>query len=690
MGPVENFEPDWAGPGDWAAMYRMAGLQVVPSYSPDQANWKRPALADWKSLQEAMVPDATFERWYGPQGEHSRRLNMGILSGRASGNVFVIDLDEYKTPEALGWWRGVMAEHNNDMELETCQQVTGGGGRQLFFRAPADWNAPTNKTPLGVDIRGQGGFAVLPPSRHASGNSYAWKPGAAPWECEIAAAPDWLLRAVSDLVERFGGDANRTPGSGPGIATASPSEDFNAFGARVDGRDHYMRDLIWAAIANWYRECPIPPSEAESHARMREVWAVYERKSKTRLPGDNAAGLEQEGRGATLFAEKWRRAMSKWQTDISEAAKSPLVRDEWREATKPDDIGNADAAAADVFLTLSLADIDALPPPTWLVDGLIPETGLTFIYGKPGKGKSFVTLDLALRVAHGFDWHGKECRQGGVLYVAGEGKGGYRNRVHGWHVHHGLVADCAPFRLLPKAVNLMTPEDVAKLVRTVKAVIGDAKLVIIDTVARALPGAEENASKEMGLFVLACDTIREACGVAVIGVHHSGKDEDRGMRGSSSLEGAGDCVLHLKRKDESNLIEVVTEKQKDGEESKPLFLKMTKVEWIDGLKQASTLVPIASDDSSAAVSAGSGWPDAGMCRRVVNAIEEAWMSGKPWSHSPQSPDRYAPKMMAQRFEIPIKIARDMLEKWLLNDVLSIEIRDAHNKQKGLKVVGLIS
>jgi len=62
-----------------------------------------------------------------------------------------------------------------------------------------------------------------------------------------------------------------------------------------------MRDLIWGAVVNWYRECPIAPNEAEAQARMREVWSVYERKTKTRLAGDNAAGLETEGRGATLF-----------------------------------------------------------------------------------------------------------------------------------------------------------------------------------------------------------------------------------------------------------------------------------------------------------------------------------------------------------------------------------------------------
>lgn len=352
-----------------------------------------------------------------------------------------------------------------------------------------------------------------------------------------------------------------------------------------------------------------------------------------------------------------------------------------------DAVLNDDAPADDIYETLSLSDIDSLPPPTWLVDGLIPETGLTFIYGKPGKGKSFITLDLALRVAHGFDWHGKECRQGGVLYVAGEGKGGYRNRVHGWHQHHGLVADCAPFRLLPRAINFMTPDDVAKLVRTIKAVVGDAKLVIIDTVARVLPGAEENASKEMGLFVAACDAIRETCGVAVIGVHHSGKDEDRGMRGSTALEGAGDCVLHLKRGDDSKLVEVITEKQKDGEEAKPLFLNLDKIEWMDGLKQASTLVPTVAAEAPN----HTHWPDRDTCRRIVQAINEAWLSGKPWSFEPQSKrsGRYAPAIMNTSFKIAISLAENMIETWLMNDVLSVEVRNSDTKMKGLKVIGSI-
>lgn len=363
----------------------------------------------------------------------------------------------------------------------------------------------------------------------------------------------------------------------------------------------------------------------------------------------------------------------------------------WEEAPAPaKSIAEHVAApqdASDIYETLDLASIDALPPPTWLIDGLVPEGGLTFIYGKPGKGKSFFSLDMALRIAHGFDWHGKECKQGGVLYIAGEGKGGYRNRVHGWHLKHGLVPDCAPFRLLPRSVNFMNPEEVAKLVRTVKAVVGDAKLVVVDTVARVLPGAEENASKEMGLFVAACDAIRETCKVAVIGVHHSGKDEDRGMRGSSSLEGAGDCVLHLKRGDDSPVVEVVTEKQKDGEEAKPVYLRLEKVEWMEGLKQASTLVP----EAAKAAPDGDVWPDKDTCRRILNAANEAWISGKPWSFEPQSKrsGRYAPRLINSGFGVTARLAESMIETWLMNDVLSVEVRNSDTKMKGLKVVGSI-
>ena len=235
-----DFDPDFASPAEWARMYRACGLQVIPSYSPSEvargAPWKRPKLTEWSEFQGGLVPDAVFARWYGPAGEHSARDNMGMLTGHASGNVFVIDLDLQKGPAAGEWWRGVLAVHNNGIEPETCWQVTGGGGRQILFRARPDWHAPTNRTSIGVDIRGQGGFAVLPASLHESGQRYRWAPGSAPYETEIATAPEWLLAAIDALVAQHGGDK----GGARETQIAASGVDYDAFGHQRDGREWKM------------------------------------------------------------------------------------------------------------------------------------------------------------------------------------------------------------------------------------------------------------------------------------------------------------------------------------------------------------------------------------------------------------------------------------------------------------------
>jgi hypothetical protein len=695
VGLVESFEPDFAAPGDWAAMYRAAGLQVVPSHLPSEhQNWKRPALADWKSLQEELVPDTTFERWYAARGEHCQRPNMGVLSGRASGNVFVIDLDEYKTPDALAWWQGILAEHNSRIEPETCQQVTGGGGRQLFFRAPPTWQAPTNKTPIGVDIRGQGGFAVLPPSLHVSGQPYAWKAGAAPWECEIAAAPNWLLQEVSELVERFGGDQHRIAGPSPVISTASPTEDFNAFGQRVDNRDHYMRDLIWAAIVNWRRECPIPPTDLESQAKMKEAWAVYERRTKSRLPPvdgmSNADLLEREGRGHTLFVEKWRRAMGKWGTDIAEASQRPLARDEWREATQESVVG-IPTTKTGRFVFEKIGDLRRLPPAQWLVKDWVPEGATGIFYGKWAAGKSFIGFDLALHLAYGMtDWHGAALpgTPAHVLVIAREGHQGFVNRIDAFKKHHGLVDDDDHVTFMRGSVSFMRDEDFAALVDAIKADATPYQLVIVDTVARVLPGVDMNEQQTVTMFMERIGIIGSLTGASTIGVHHQNKTG--GMMGSTFFEANADFVFEVSREGEEGPLatgEIHCTKMKDGEDGWKRAVSYSKIALSILPDGPSSLVVGRIGTAPVAASQGNGWPDKEMCRRVISAINEAWIAGKPWSHSPQSPDRYAPKMMAQRFEIPLKIARDMLEKWLLNDAVSIEMRNSDSKLKGLKVTG---
>ena len=173
---------DFGTSATWAQLYRLRGMQVVPAYKPGEPkhgmSWKRPYLKEWIEYQEALIPDVLFSSWYGTHGQFVSRENMGMITGRASDNLFVIDLDLYKTPAAAAWWNELMMIHNNNMDLITLEQVTGGGGSQKIYRAPPGWTVPNKADPsIGVDIKGQGGFAMLPPSMHESGRAYEWVDG---------------------------------------------------------------------------------------------------------------------------------------------------------------------------------------------------------------------------------------------------------------------------------------------------------------------------------------------------------------------------------------------------------------------------------------------------------------------------------------------------------------------------------
>lgn len=86
----------------------------------------------------------------------------------------------------------------------------------------------------------------------------------------------------------------------------------------------------------------------------------------------------------------------------------------------------------------------------------------------------------------------------------------------------------------------------------------------------------------MNAFVRGCDGLRKAFPEAtVLVVHHPGKDQSRGLRGSLALLGAADTVMILKRS--KNQLQLVTQAQKDGEPAPPIWLRLRPVEVDDGL-----------------------------------------------------------------------------------------------------------
>ena len=220
---------------------------------------------------------------------------------------------------------------------------------------------------------------------------------------------------------------------------------------------------------------------------------------------------------------------------------------------------NGDRPAGDVFELLTFDELLAQPDLSWLIDGMVPE-GFAVIYGAPGTYKSFLALDWALCVATGHPWFGHDVDAGHVVYVAAEGRGGLKQRVLAWWHAHGQP-DLSRARFLPEAVNLLDKQQVQRARRTLALLPEPARLLVVDTMARSLIGGDENAARDVGLFIAAVDGLRQARTALV--VHHAGKDGQD--RGSSALRGAADIMVKTSRDSEGPRATVECDKAKDFE-----------------------------------------------------------------------------------------------------------------------------
>jgi hypothetical protein len=234
------------------------------------------------------------------------------------------------------------------------------------------------------------------------------------------------------------------------------------------------------------------------------------------------------------------------------------------------------------FKIEQLDDIDD-EPVEWLIEGVIPKKAFVALYAPPASFKSFVALDIAECIATGREFLTKQVKhQGAVLYIAGEGHGGIGARIKAMKKHH-LTPAGAPVFFLRKQINLRSSAtDIQDLIQAVDDIQAthdiQFELVVIDTLARAFGGGNENASEDMGAFITAAGAIQGRYNCALLVVHHAGKDATKGLRGHSSLLGAVDTELEIIRIEDAPKGILHISKQKDGEDGQRYGFQMISVE----------------------------------------------------------------------------------------------------------------
>lgn len=164
-----------------AILYARRGIPVFPC----EPGGKRPLTAN--GFWEATTDERELARWW----RRWPRANVAIPTGRSSG-LLVLDVDAGEGLQSVA-----ELELSRGQPPKTAKASTGGGGEHLYFRYPTQrelraaglyWEKVRNSQGLlgeGLDVRGEGGYVVAPPSRTL--RAYEWSDSSPP------ASPSWLL-----------------------------------------------------------------------------------------------------------------------------------------------------------------------------------------------------------------------------------------------------------------------------------------------------------------------------------------------------------------------------------------------------------------------------------------------------------------------------------------------------------------
>ena len=269
---------------------------------------KHPRLSAWQ--RKATTDPQQIRRWW----SREPRANIGIATGELSG-LLVLDVDVGDGKPGLASLGELEARHG--ARPRTWEVQTGGGGLHVYLRHPGGDRRIGNRAGIlpGLDLRGDGGYVVAPPSLHASGRRYTWlEAGDAP---EVPAPAGWLL-AVLDAVDEKPGDRRRHNGAarrGGGATTGGPSTPY--------GR---------AAMEDECRALAEAPKGTRNHALNRSAFSLAQLVAGEELDAAGArAALLTAAAACGLVDDDRREAVERtltsgWKAGLAEPRTAPPGR----------------------------------------------------------------------------------------------------------------------------------------------------------------------------------------------------------------------------------------------------------------------------------------------------------------------------------------------------------------------------
>lgn len=446
------------------------------SILPVKPSEKRPYMTNWLQYQHVKATKEMAENWF----TSLTGAGVGMVTGRISG-VVVLDVESYcKIPieELLRRYPTQMVSR------------TGSGGYHLFYLYPNDVPKIANRVGIfeGADIRADGGFIVLPPTRHPNGRQYEWVktgfPGVFPKALlDIQSQPKaqgdgWITEALRGVSE---GGRNDTC-------------------ARLAGyffRKGLNADIVEALLSEWNErnDPPLP---------MREVRTTIKSIERScAVVGGQFTSVEYED-------------------DTKTASKAP------------------ENSTFDLLKMRDYVKGYGSEGASWLVQDWLPDKSITFLVSPPESYKTWILLDLAVSISTGLPFLGqaKVNKTGAAMIIQQEDShGGLTERLaliaeQKMGVTANLGKDMWQIPCIPDLPIYIHPSrmlrfDNEKVLKELEEQIKLIKprVILIDPLYSTTSGVD-NYMADLANQMMVLKTWRDKYGCSFVISHHSKKNLD--------------------------------------------------------------------------------------------------------------------------------------------------------------------
>lgn len=613
--------------------FRLFPLAAGSKVPPKGLAWKDEATADPLKIKE----------WF----ESDPAMNYGVATGAGA---IVLDVDTKGGKPGLSSLEAL--EIGFDLP-ESYRVETPSGGVHVYLKVSEQHRNRVDSIPdfPAIDVRADGGYVVGPGSV-VGGKTYVARPG------PIAPAGP----GVEQLLLRSAPDHSLATSKEPIVELDLP--------AHVDMAIEYLANRA--------------PEATEGAGGNETTYQVAARCREY--------GLSQE-KTLDVMLDHWneQKAFPAWlpadlQTVVANAYK--YATGAWGGGTpagefEPVDLGEDEtppkSSKAPKWVFETIGDLRRLPPVKWLVKDWIPENSSGIVYGKWGSGKSFLMFDLAFHLAYGMGhWHGAALpgEPKRVLVLAREGHQGFTARADAFKRFRQIDEDQEGLVFMRTPISFLDDQQFKSFAAALAKQEPGFDLILVDTVARVLPGMDMSTPENITKFTERCAELTQATGATTIGVHHQNKGGS--IYGSVFFEANSDFVFKVEKTggEEAPLKQgtVACTKMKDGEDGWKKFLRYEKVALGHGPGAGSSLV----------VAEISGTAGANQLGEALEVIRKAHLAGKALSKHPRAREsgRYGAEHVASALRIDEKPAAALLDELLRQGFISEE-QDRKTKSKFL-------